>query len=249
MRLLTWNLNGLASAFLDERTEAAVFLAATGRTLRELELHRRPYAAPDVILFQEVIDKTFLAHLRPHLERGGYSLFPPEPPGRAQFEVVAVRRPAKIADARSIPLERSMYGRELHIVTVDGMPPGETVRVLTAHFDSGTDARAIRLAQIQHVATMMAERSVFGGDTNLRATEWDGVRDAIAITDAWEAVGEPASSKTTWRMHGRTARFDRIWVGAALHPTTLATVGGSPLPGYGVTPSDHIGLIVDLEID
>jgi endonuclease/exonuclease/phosphatase family metal-dependent hydrolase len=253
MRLLTWNLNGLTSDFLDERTEAAVFLAATGQTLSQLSRSKgkSAHAAPDVMLFQEVVDKTFHAHLKPHLEHGGYHLFPSEPPGRAQFEVVAVRSPAVIATAETMPLERSLYGRMLTVVTITGIAgaaPGDPVKVLTSHFDSGTSEKKVRLAELHQVNEVMDERTVFGGDTNLRAAEWTEVREKVGFEDVWEALGKPDDSKATWHAEERSARFDRIWVGAQLTPTKLTLVGDKPIGGYGVMPSDHIGLIVDVRI-
>jgi endonuclease/exonuclease/phosphatase family metal-dependent hydrolase len=245
--VLTWNLNGLDDTKLDERTEAAVFISVTGYTVRQLANGKKPHHAPDVLMFQEVTERTFEAHLNTHLPRGGYTLYPATPPERETFEVIAVRKPAQIIRAQTVPLERSLYGRNLTIVDVDGVP-GMTapIRLLTAHFDSGVEEGPVRVAAAKQVAAAMNERSLFAGDTNMRNAEWDQVADGLGLVDAWEAVGSPDDLKRTWRMFERGARFDRIWLGAGLHAVDIHGLGTKPLSGLPQGPSDHIGLLVDI---
>jgi endonuclease/exonuclease/phosphatase family metal-dependent hydrolase len=247
MRVLTWNLNGLDDQKVDERTEAAVFIAVTGLTMRQLASGKTPHHPPDVLLFQEVTERTFEAHLNTHLPRGGYSLYPAVAPEREVFEVVAVRQPARIVTAETVPLERSLYGRNLHVVDVDGLPGIDgPVRFLTAHFDSGVEEGAARIAATRQVAAAMDERSIFGGDTNLRTAEWDQASEHVSVTDAWEAVGSPPDLKRTWRMFERGARFDRVWLGSGLQATQMSGLGTKALPGLPRGPSDHIGLLVEI---
>lgn len=247
VRVLTWNLDGLGRR-ADERTEAAVFLAVTGRTLRQIGQGQRPvFPMPDVLLLQEVVDHTYRTHLRAHLPRAGYTLYPTRPPGREPFEVVAVRAPAAVTAARTVALQDSLLGRELHVLDLAGVPGTEgPVRVLTAHFDNGPHEHERRVAQIRQVAAAMDDRSVFGGDANLRDDEWDEVAGDVTITDAWDDVGRPNATATTWRIGDRPARFDRVWVGSGLRAVSMRSVGAAKLTPTIGPPSDHIGLLVEL---
>ena len=251
MRLLTWNLDGLGRLHVDVRTEAAVFLAVTGRTLVELGRGKRPvWSAPDVLLFQEVTHHTFQAHLRSHLGRAGYVLHPSHAPETDHFEVVAVRAPTRILATQDVPLRASRYGRELRVVDLaDVVGVLGPLRVITGHFDSGAPQAAARVDGIRQVDELTAAsggRAVFGGDANLRDAEWDDVAQEVALTDAWSAVGEPATARATWRMGERSARFDRVWLGAALRATSMRAVGTATLSPTIGPPSDHVGLLVEI---
>jgi hypothetical protein len=167
-RLLTWNLNGLDDQRLDERTEDAVFIAVTGLTLAQLARGGTTRAAPDVLMFQEVTRHTYKAHLRTHLPRAGYTLYPARPPESETCEIIAVRQPATMSQARSVPLDRSIYGRNLHVVEAARTAGSEVrIRLLTAHFDSGTDESEVRIAEARQTIAEMDDHSVFAGDTNL----------------------------------------------------------------------------------
>lgn len=248
MQVLTWNLDGLGTGRIDERTEAAVFLAVTGRTLRQIGKSMKPTThGPDVLLLQEVTDHTYRVHLRVHLPRAGYEMHIARPPEREPFEVVAVRKPARIVHSSTTPLASSLLGRELHVVDVDDVPGmGGPVRVLTAHFDNGPHEGEVRVDQLMQVAGAMDERSVFGGDANLRDVEWQQVAGRVDISDAWLDLGAPAATSTTWRLGERTARFDRVFVGAGLQAVSMKAVGAAKLSPTIGPPSDHIGLRVEL---
>jgi endonuclease/exonuclease/phosphatase family metal-dependent hydrolase len=246
VKFVTWNLNGLDASFVDERTEAAVFITVLGATLEAITNGAQPHVAPDVIAFQEVTDRTFNAHIKPHLTAAGYTLYPAEPPQRQCFEVLAVHAPYSMTASSSVPLDHSQFGRMLHQCELEG--PSGNVRVLTAHFDSGTQSGPIRLVQLHQVAHLMSPHSVFGGDTNMRKDEWLGVKKRITadtgLTDAWEQKGEPKDTRATWFNGDMKARFDRIWLGSATKVTTLSAIGTTQLPGIGSRPSDHLGLAV-----
>ena len=70
LSLVTWNLDGLEPRWRDERTEAAC-----------LHLLLRP-DPPDIVAVQEVVDRTWHAHLKPHFGHAGYVGVP----GRADSE-------------------------------------------------------------------------------------------------------------------------------------------------------------------
>ena len=242
MKLLTWNINGLDSSFLDERTEVAVFTAIIGTTLDEISKGAKPWAPPEVVCFQEVTAHTFRAHLQPHMRAGGYTVLPEVAPDRQTFEVVAVRKPYDIVEHRELPLDESVFGRVLHLVDLDG-PLGK-LRVATGHFDSGPEAGATRKVQLRQVVDELGQRGVFGGDANFRKQEWLDLKDSLDVFDAWESVGEPSATRFTWFMNDMKARFDRVWVAPQLSATHLSAVGERKIAGLGMRPSDHIGLLV-----
>ena len=244
MRLLTWNLNGLDPTDVDERTEVAVFTAMVGATLDRIAAGAKPWNPPDVLCFQEVTAHTFRAHVQPHLQAGGYTVLPDSAPERQTFEVIGVRSPYVATAHFEGPLVDSVFGRVLHIVDLAG-PIGE-VRIATAHFDSGTESGPTRQAQLRQVMEEMGDRGVFGGDANFRKSEWLDIKSTTEVTDAWEAVGEPASTRFTWFMDTMKARFDRVWVGPAFRAVSMLPVGEKVIASIGSRPSDHIGLLVSL---
>lgn len=249
MRLVTWNVNGLDDTGLDDRSEAAVFTTVLGATLADLQAGRaQPHEPPDLVVYQEVVERTLRAHFLPHLTAGGYCVHPAQPPGRSTFEIVAARPPYAVRSFEAVPLTDSIFGRHLTLAEVDG--PGGTFRLLTGHFDSGTENGTRRLGQLSQTVAAMDERSVFAGDANLRKAEWISARDTIGVTDAWEDLGEPASTRVTWRRHTDgeefKARFDRVLLGRAWRACSMTPLGATP--PKGATPiSDHIGLLVEIE--
>lgn len=184
--------------------------------------------------------------MQPHLQAGGYTVVPTDCPGRQTFEVIAVREPYRIVTHTEVPLTDSVFGRVLHLADLVG-PLGD-VRVATSHFDSGTEARHTREAQLRQVIAALGERGVFGGDANFRKAEWLDLKGTVAVVDAWEAVGEPAATRYTWFMETMKARFDRVWVGSGIRATSMTPVGDRTIAGIGARASDHIGLLVTLEI-
>lgn len=256
MRLVTWNIAGLDDHALHERTEAAVFVAVMGARLDQVSPDRSDAPdPPDVIVFQEVVARTFKAHVLPHLRAGGYRVVPQVPPDRQTFEVIALRSTVAPRAYHAEPLRDSVYGRVLHVVDAD-VADGP-IRILTGHLDSGSDADAVRVreAQLRQIAEQLGGHGVFAGDANLRKAEWLALRDSLAMTDAWEALGEPGDTRVTWRRNidepgGRDstfqARFDRVFLGPGLVVRSMRALGVEPLPGLGVPISDHVGLAVEL---
>ncbi len=250
MRLVTWNLDGLNDFAVDERTEAAVFTSILGARLDQLESGARPGPAPDVIVFQEVVERTYKAHLRPHLQAAGYSVRPERAPDRQVFEIVAFREPLRLYAYESWPLDSSVFGRIVHVVDLMwGGDPNKKIRVLTAHFDSGTEAFEVRKLQLRQVANLMAgQPSVFAGDANLRKAEWLGVKDELGVIDVWESLGEPASTRYTWQIDSYRARFDRVFVTPSIVATSMDPLGAAALPGVDCKISDHIALAVEFTL-
>ena len=248
--ILTWNVNGLDATALDERSEAAAMMVIMGHTLEAVTEGAPPWQAPDVIMLQEVVARSYHAHFKQHLKAAGYSLLPNRPPERGYFELIALRPHLIAVDVHYEPLDRSQFGRWLMRVDLDG--PMGPLRVVTAHFDSGAGASEIRAKQLAHVDYEMDVphgRAVFGGDANLRKHEWLDRSHRLRLRDGWELAGQPPESRMTWFGDGdRRARFDRVFVSDGLTCTALTAIGREPLPALGVRVSDHIALRASLAL-
>ncbi len=248
MRLLTWNLNGLEEQHLDERMEAAIFTSILGARLDELESGRSIGALPpDVMVFQEVTPRSFQAQLSVHLPAGGFQVRPHAALDRETFEVIAYRAPYQLRAYDAQPLIGSQYSRFVHIADfADGQ--GNPVKVLTGHFDSGTDSAKIRVRQLRQINALLGSHGVFAGDANLRKAEWLEIKENVAMRDAWEVLGEPADTRVTWRRDDYKARFDRIFIGDEVTPRALTAYGADKLPGINMPISDHVGLLIDFDV-
>jgi endonuclease/exonuclease/phosphatase family metal-dependent hydrolase len=237
LQLVTWNLNGLDDHLLDERTEAAVFEMLLGGD-PESVLAGPPPVPPDVIVLQEVVERTFRAHLAPHLRAAGYAIAPSEPPARGYFEIIAAR--GGMAAAQSLPFPRTGQGRRLLRVQL-----ASGLTVFTAHLESLAPSRAVRVEQAGRVLDLLRDAgpAVFAGDTNLREAEWDGL-DTNSVVDAWEQCGSDPATRATWSRY----RYDRVWLAGGPVARAVTRIGARPLPAYGLPPSDHLGLRVVLDL-
>jgi len=239
--VLSWNLFGLEDAHLDVRTEAALFIALLGGRPEDVLLAGKPPPPPDIVLFQEVVERTFHAHLRPHLTAAGYTIVPSQPRPREYFEVVAVRPPF-VVTGHAIHTLDSGQGRELVEVTAER--DGQSWLVMTAHLESLRSGSRLRMGQARFVLDRLRAHDgpgVFGGDTNLRVEEADQLG---VLPDAWEACGAKAAERWTWvREHGRRARYDRIW-GHRVRFSGFRCIGKDAVTPDGQPPSDHYGVMV-----
>ncbi len=238
MKLVSWNLNGLEDKHLDMRTEAAMFQILLGAPIEAAIAPDFTPNTPDIVLLQEVVERTYFAHIKPHLQAAGFTLFPKAPGMRSYFEVIAVKQ--KIQDATQQAFPYSQQGRELSTITLDGLT------VMTAHLESMNPGKHERIDQAQSIIKQMSELGpcVFAGDTNLRKEEWERLEHANII-DAWCEAGEPKHHRITWRQAQRNSRFDRVW----LHQVgvkSFETFGKEKIPTLDVSPSDHYGVRVEL---
>ncbi|MEZ4321250.1 MAG: endonuclease/exonuclease/phosphatase family protein [Myxococcota bacterium] len=239
MHLVSWNLNGLEDENLDVRTEAALTEILLGGDMMALLASGRPPDLPDVVVLQEVVERTYVAHVVPHLRAAGFALVPPEPPARGYFEVAAVRGTA-IRLARWVPFPRTGQGRALlELQLANGLT------VMTAHLESLKPGGPVRMEQAQFVLERLrrAGPAVFAGDTNLRNAEWDSL-DSEGVEDAWRATGAVKADRDTW---GR-ARYDRVWGAGGVRFTGFRRLGTDDVPEIGEPPSDHVGLRVSFEV-
>lgn len=198
---------------------------------------------PEVVLLQEVVDRSLAAHVRPHLEAAGYVLAVGSQQAREYFEVIAVRPPWRLLRSGVSPLDTSQ-GRELLWAEIEG--DGHMWLVTTAHLESMPAGAALRMAQTAAVMERLRSwegPALFGGDTNLRDAEAEQVG---CLPDAWEACGEPATERWT-RLRQTGARFpsryDRVW-GHRVIFSDFSCIGREPVTAGGATASDHLGVRV-----
>ncbi len=241
MKAISWNLNGLEDEGLDMRTEAAMFQMLLGAPLEQAMQPGFKPNMPDIVMLQEVVDRTFTAHLVPHLKRAGFHLFPDAPGERSYFEVIATRLP--ILGASYTPFEYSGQGRGLSTVHIDGLT------LMTAHMESQKPGKPMRIDQAKSIIEQMTcckTPCLFAGDTNLRKKEWLSL-DTGVIKDAWEAAGSAKLHKTTWQNKHHTARYDRAWT-HGLNIKNFETFGKERVKGLQMRPSDHLAIRIEFEM-
>jgi len=240
MKLVSWNLNGLEDKNLDVRTEAAMFQLLLGVPIEEAMAPSFKPNTPDIVLLQEVVSRTFHAHVVPHLSAAGFHIFPKAPSERSYFEVIAVRQP--ILESSYDKFSYTYQGRGLSTVKVNNLT------IMTAHLESQKPGASMRIEQATDILTLMNNHKgacVFAGDTNLRKSEWQSL-NAENVIDAWESAGSIKKHKTTWQREKSKARYDRVWL-KGLNVNSFETIGSKNTGGINERPSDHLGVRVDFE--
>lgn len=217
LRLLSWNLNGLDTTRLDQRTEAACIEIVLGLPVAAAMRGEVGPPMPEVLCLQEVVRRTHVTHLRNHLRAAGFVLYP-ESPRRddGDYSLIAVRPPYRVVAAATVPFEYSPLGREwLEVEITDGT---RSLRVLTAHMESlrsGSDPRVAQAGELEVALRRAGAPAVFLGDTNLRKAETDRLaREGFTLSDAFDVAGQPARHRDTWwpEESERGFRFDRAWL-------------------------------------
>ena len=237
MKLVSWNLNGLEDRELDVRTESAMFQLLLGAPIEAAVLPGFKSNSPDIVLLQEVVERSFYAHIKPHLEAAGFTVYPSEPTERSYFEVMAVKR--KILESSFTTFPWSDQGRGLSMLKVEGLT------ILTAHMESMKLGAKQRIDQGQFIIDLMEKSGscIFAGDTNLRKTEWDLINHA-KVSDAWECCGSAKKHQTTWHLSNARTRFDRVWT-HDLQIKHFETFGKGFIQQINMRPSDHCGVRVE----
>ena len=242
MQLVTWNLNGLEDRHIDERTEAAMFQMLLGVPLEKALVENFKPNTPDIILLQEVVERSYHAHILPHLQAAGFTVYPQQPSERSYFEVMATRLPVKSYSQEKF--EYSDQGRELSILELDNK-----LTIMTAHMESMKPGSSMRLAQAKLILDKMNLSDtpcIFAGDTNLRQSEWESL-EPLKVTDAWESTGSHKKHKTTWQREKYKARYDRVWANS-LKVTEFTTFGHNKIPSIKEPSSDHRAIRLSFDI-
>jgi len=200
-------------------------------------------AQPDVVLLQEVVSRSWHAHLKHHFAAAGYAPWPLDPPASAPgtyFSMILHKKTLRRTDGGVERFAGSTMGRALVWARLDW--GGRDLLVSTAHLESLREGKAERVRQAGEVVAKLVGHggpALFGGDTNLRAEEVPTIPGISSVTDAWDALGQPAATRDTWFASRGTARarYDRVWL-AGLSPTALTLMGEPD------RPSDHKGVEV-----
>ncbi|MEE9326680.1 MAG: endonuclease/exonuclease/phosphatase family protein [Cocleimonas sp.] len=240
MKLVSWNLNGLEDHNLDMRTEAAMFEILLGAPIEAAMTEGFKPDSPDIVVLQEVVKRTYHAHIVPHLKAAGFTIYPDKPSERSYFELVAVRN--KIIESNYTPFEYSDQGRGLTQIKIDGLT------IMTAHMESMKPGASMRVDQAQSVLDKMAKNNpcIFAGDTNLRKSEWLSLKHA-EVKDAWISVNSPKEHRTTWQQEKYKSRYDRVWT-QNINIKSFKTIGKGQVALINERASDHYGVRVEFDI-
>ncbi len=238
MNLVSWNLNGLEDEHLDVRTEAAMFQLLLGVPIEKAAItpNFKPNT-PDIVVLQEVVPRTFHAHVTPHLKAAGFSIFPEKPSERSYFEIIAVRHP--ILETHYSTFSYTQQGRGLSTLSINELT------ILTAHLESQKAGASMRVDQAEKILNIMNKHEgtiIFAGDTNLRKIEWKSL-NTENVRDAWETAGSIKKHEMTWQNNSYKSRYDRVW-----HKDSeikkFETFGKEKIKEIDQTPSDHYGIRV-----
>ena len=243
MQLVSWNLNGLEDMHLDERTEAAMFQILLGAPIEKVMVEGFKPNTPDIIVLQEVVERTFHAHIKPHLKAAGFHIYPDAPTERSYFEIIASREAFKETSYQKFSW--SDQGRGLSIAQLES-----GLTIMTAHLESQKPSSSMRIDQAKEILSLTSEMPkhipcIFAGDTNLRKKEWLGLEKGHVL-DAWEALGSAKAHKTTWQKGKYKARYDRIWT-QGIQLESFETFGGNDVMGINEPSSDHWDVRVAFE--
>ncbi|XP_037040309.1 tyrosyl-DNA phosphodiesterase 2-like [Bradysia coprophila] len=245
LSVISWNLDGLDSNNLAERTAEVVAL-----------LEKRDYT---VVMLQELILPTF-QYIAAKLKSKYKPVVGTHKPESTYFTVTFLRTNRVIyVDHEIVNFPGSMMDRNLLITRcrIDRV----NVAICNTHLESTAAFAPQRVIQLKmcfdRCRSIPPEWNViFGGDLNARDTEVQGKVPAN-MHDLWMRNGS-SSSKFTWdlkyntnkQMPGKVqprCRFDRLFfresVPATLTPEFFGLTGLSKVAGTNSFPSDHWGVV------
>lgn len=242
--LLCWNIFGLDSTYVAERTHAICEF-----------VHDKK---PDVVFFQEVVRSTWDI-LAGELGKD-YLMYRNGSVKSHYYHNLMVRKGSSVVPVEDITVEPfTGTGQGRHLLRIKTAFNGTRVNFMTSHLESLPTDRDERKAQLKRCFAIMrdldktsSETSVFGGDLNLAESELAEIGGPPRIVrDAWEVCGSDANNEFTWHTSHPTKRIDRVYYSPSngrLQPVSFELVGKDVLAPYGVLPSDHFGALVTFEI-
>ncbi|CAG2247809.1 TDP2 [Mytilus edulis] len=253
IKLLSWNIEGLSSVNIKERTSAVISFINSER--------------PDVIFLQEVIVDTLEMLSRKCLD---YTFI--ESAVESYFTVIMVKhKVVQVTDSKIIPFTSSTQGRTLQKVecTIKALP----CVLMTSHLESmktHSDERKHQMKRaLHHVVNASRDRTVlFGGDFNIKDREIREMKGLPkGVLDLWIETGRNKETQFTWDTSINTnlklaenqdfkpkIRFDRIYMRhpkteLVISPVSFQLIGQEKIPTCDCFPSDHWGILVHFDIN
>jgi tyrosyl-DNA phosphodiesterase 2 len=210
---------------------------------------------PDVIALQEVTPRFLSSLLSTAWVRDAYAVSRSKLID-ARYDVVMLSKlPVRHFVAHQIS---SDMGRKLHALTIQ--TTRGSLLIAGIHMESMRERTPTRLKQIEECTPILsgADCSVWLGDFNAapRSEEDEAIR--CAFRDVWAELSEaPGYTRDTSKnamlakvKADRHQRIDRVFLrGDGYQPISVRMLGTAPLPDTDgqVFPSDHFGLIAELE--
>jgi tyrosyl-DNA phosphodiesterase 2 len=210
---------------------------------------------PDVIALQEVTPRFLSNLLSAPWVRDSYAVSRSKLID-ARYDVVMLSKlPVRHFVAHEIS---SDMGRKLHALTIQ-TTRGNLV-IAGIHMESMRERTPMRLKQIEECTPILsrADCSIWLGDFNAapRSEEDEAIR--CTFRDVWAELSEaPGYTRDTSQnamlakvKADRHQRIDRVFLrGDGYQPISVRMLGTAPLPNTDgqVFPSDHFGLIAELE--
>ncbi|KAM4028534.1 tyrosyl-DNA phosphodiesterase 2 isoform 2-T2 [Anomaloglossus baeobatrachus] len=245
--LLTWNIDGLDQANLQERARGVCSYLAL--------------YSPDIVFLQEVIPP-YYDYLKKRAV--SYTIITGNEDG--YFTAIMLKKSrVKLLSQEIVPFPSTVMMRNLLMANVNIC--GQNIWLMTSHLESTKEHANERRKQLQIVLKKIQEipassTVIFGGDTNLRDQEVAKLGGLPSkVLDIWEYLGKPEHCRYTWDTKINSnlkapytcrLRFDRIFYRAAedgsqVVPQSLDLIGTEKLD-CGRFPSDHWGLFCDFEL-
>jgi tyrosyl-DNA phosphodiesterase 2 len=211
--------------------------------------------APDVIALQEVTPRFLSALLAEQWVRDAYAVSRSKLVD-ARYDVVMLSRlPVRHFVPHVISTD---MGRKLHALTVS--TTRGTLMIAGVHMESMKERTPMRLKQIAECTPILgrADCSIWLGDFNAAPSSEEDEAIRRAFRDVWDELSAaPGYTRDTTRnamlakvKADRHQRIDRVFLrGEGFHPVSVRMLGTAPLPDSNgqVFPSDHFGLIAELE--
>lgn len=214
--------------------------------------------APDIIALEEVTPSFLTALLAESWVRAHYATSRVKLLESVRYEVVMLSR-LPVARFTAHTLTSDM-DRKLHALTI----PTTRGSLLVAgiHMESMKDRTPTRLTQIDECIPILsrADCALWLGDFNAAPSSEEDTRICGAFRDLWHELNDaPGYTRDTTQnamlakvKDDRHQRIDRVFLrGEGYQPTRIRMLGTAPLPGTDgqVFPSDHFGLIAELECE
>jgi len=250
LKMVTWNIDGLAEKNLKIRTKAVV---------KHIQLE-----AADIVFLQEVIPETF-SYIEQKLQdyhciaaaEDDYFVATLLRKGRVYCDKI------KVIDYPGTRMYRSLLAVKAHCGSVK-------MDLLNTHLESTKDHAEERQKQLRQCLDIVQKRPeesvvILGGDLNMRDKELAAVGGLPeGVRDVWQICGSRKEVEFTWDMQRNSnlewagkfkpkCRFDRVYFKDAQPPKMKAKgfglVGLQKITGTQSFPSDHWGISIELSLN